>query len=207
PSRSRRRSRSTARVATPSTPSSRRSRTPRATRATSRGTSRSSSWPRAARSPGSARRSSPRTPRSSARSRPRSRPDLGVRGVRIRGRRPSAGNLDRTPMDEPTPEPPITFESLGVSERLVKVLADQGITEPFAIQRLSIADALAGRDVCGKAKTGSGKTLAFGLPLLERLERAAPRRPPGPVLVPTRALALQAHDVLAPPAEAVGLPI
>ncbi len=43
----------------------------------------------------------------------------------------------------------LTFESLGVSPRLVKVLADQGITEPFAIQRLSIADALAGGDVCG----------------------------------------------------------
>ena len=98
----------------------------------------------------------------------------------------------------------VTFESLGVSPRLVKVLSDQGIIEPFAIQRLSIADALAGRDVCGKAKTGSGKTLAFGLPLLERLDRAEPRRPRGLVLVPTRELALQVHDVLAPPAKAIG---
>ena len=71
----------------------------------------------------------------------------------------------------------LTFEDLGVSPRLVKVLADQGIIEPFAIQRLSIADALAGRDVCGKAKTGSGKTLAFGLPMLERLDPAEPRKP------------------------------
>ncbi|MDP1820160.1 MAG: DEAD/DEAH box helicase [Acidimicrobiales bacterium] len=112
-------------------------------------------------------------------------------------------------MDEPTAQPnrndePLTFEQLGVSERLVKVLADQGITEPFAIQRLSIADALAGRDVCGKAKTGSGKTLAFGLPLLERLDHAESRRPRGLVLVPTRELALQVHDVLAPLAEAIG---
>ena len=38
-------------------------------------------------------------------------------------------------------EPTLTFESLGVAEHLVKVLADQGITEPFAIQRLTIADA------------------------------------------------------------------
>ena len=97
-----------------------------------------------------------------------------------------------------------TFEELGVSPRLVKVLADQGITEPFAIQRLCIADALAGRDVCGKAKTGSGKTLAFGLPMLERLEPAEPRKPRGLVLVPTRELALQVHDVLAPLAEAIG---
>jgi superfamily II DNA/RNA helicase len=111
-------------------------------------------------------------------------------------------------MDENTSElleaAPLTFEALGVSDRLVKVLADQGITEPFAIQRLSIADALAGRDVCGKAKTGSGKTLAFGLPLLERLDKAESRRPRGLVLVPTRELALQVHDVLAPLAEAIG---
>ena len=104
----------------------------------------------------------------------------------------------------PTEQDQLTFEDLGVSPRLVKVLADQGIIEPFAIQRLSIADALAGRDVCGKAKTGSGKTLAFGLPMLERLEPAEPRKPRGLVLVPTRELALQVHDVLAPLARAIG---
>jgi superfamily II DNA/RNA helicase len=106
-------------------------------------------------------------------------------------------------MDPGTTASP-SFADLGVSERLVKALAEQGIYEPFAIQKLSIADALAGRDVCGKAKTGSGKTLAFGLPLLERLEPAESRRPRGLVLVPTRELALQVHDVLAPLADAVG---
>jgi superfamily II DNA/RNA helicase len=109
-------------------------------------------------------------------------------------------------MDQETPATP-TFADLGVSERLVKCLAEQGIHSPFAIQTLSIADALAGRDVCGKAKTGSGKTLAFGLPMLDRLEPAEPRRPRGLVLVPTRELALQVHDVLAPLAEAIGLRI
>ena len=58
-----------------------------------------------------------------------------------------------------------------------------GITEPFPIQALTIPDALAGRDLCGKAKTGSGKTLAFGLPLLERIGQAEPRRPRALVLV------------------------
>ena len=111
-------------------------------------------------------------------------------------------NTDIT--DAPSDGDRLTFEDLGVSPRLVKVLADQGIVEPFAIQRLSIADALAGRDVCGKAKTGSGKTLAFGLPMLERLDAAEPRRPRGLVLVPTRELALQVHDVLAPLAHAIG---
>jgi superfamily II DNA/RNA helicase len=109
-----------------------------------------------------------------------------------------------------------TFESLGVAQPLVKELADQGITTPFPIQGLTIADGLAGRDVCGKAKTGSGKTLAFGLPLLQRtaqrLERAPrprtqgrPARPGALVLLPTRELAVQVHDVLAPLAKAVGL--
>jgi superfamily II DNA/RNA helicase len=58
--------------------------------------------------------------------------------------------------------------------------------------------------VCGKAKTGSGKTLAFGLPLLERLAHAESRHPRGLVLVPTRELALQVHDVLEPLAHAIG---
>src|SRR5688572_13960703 len=111
-------------------------------------------------------------------------------------------NTDIT--DAPVEGDRITFEDLGVAPRLVKVLSDQGIIEPFAIQRLSIADALAGLDVCGKAKTGSGKTLAFGLPMLQLLETAEPRKPRGLVLVPTRELALQVHDVLAPLAEAIG---
>ena len=69
-----------------------------------------------------------------------------------------------------------TFDELGVDRGLVKALAANGIEEAFPIQELTIADALAGRDVCGKAKTGSGKTLAFGLPVLERVKGAEPRR-------------------------------
>ena len=70
-----------------------------------------------------------------------------------------------------------TFAELGVSAPLAEALAAQGIREPFPIQALTIADALAGHDVLGKAKTGSGKTLAFGLPLLDVVEKAAPQRP------------------------------
>ena len=96
-----------------------------------------------------------------------------------------------------------TFESLGVSSPLVAALTELGITAPFAIQALTIADALAGRDVCGKAKTGSGKTLAFGLPTLQNLPKAAPGRPTGIVLVPTRELATQVRDELIPLAKSV----
>ena len=92
----------------------------------------------------------------------------------------------------------LTFDALGVDADLVVALADRGITAPFAIQALTIADALAGRDVSGKAKTGSGKTLAFGLPLLQRVEEAEPRRPRALVLVPTRELAVQVTEELAP---------
>jgi superfamily II DNA/RNA helicase len=90
-----------------------------------------------------------------------------------------------------------TFDALGVAPDLVAGLAAAGINAPMPIQALTIADALAGRDVCGKAGTGSGKTLAFGLPLLQRTGRARPGQPMSLVLVPTRELAVQVGDVLA----------
>ena len=97
------------------------------------------------------------------------------------------------------------FRALGLPAGLDAVLKRQGITEPFPIQALTIADALAGRDVSGKAETGSGKTLAFGLPLVVRTRRARPRRPHALVLVPTRELANQVADQIAPFAAERGL--
>ncbi len=98
-----------------------------------------------------------------------------------------------------------SFADLGVSPELCAELAQRGIEAPFPIQRLSIADALAGRDVCGKAKTGSGKTLAFGLPLLQRVSPAERGHPRALVLVPTRELAQQVADELGPLGTAVGV--
>jgi superfamily II DNA/RNA helicase len=98
-----------------------------------------------------------------------------------------------------------TFADLGVDADLVAVLTADGITEPFPIQAATIADALTGRDLCGKAKTGSGKTLAFGLPMLMRTPAAEPGHPTGLVLVPTRELAVQVAEVLMPLAAATGL--
>jgi len=98
-----------------------------------------------------------------------------------------------------------TFLELGVSADLAALLAKRGITQPFAIQAATIPDALAGRDVCGRAPTGSGKTLAFGIPMVTAVERARPKRPRGLVLAPTRELAAQIQEELKPLAALRGL--
>ncbi|MGC4818766.1 DEAD/DEAH box helicase [Micromonospora sp. DT63] len=103
---------------------------------------------------------------------------------------------------------PMTFAALGLPEPLVRALAQQGITSPFEIQRATVPDALAGRDVLGRGQTGSGKTLAFGLPMIARLanrNRARPMRPRALVLVPTRELAMQVNDALVPLGKSVGI--
>ncbi|MFI7660332.1 DEAD/DEAH box helicase [Micromonospora parva] len=116
-----------------------------------------------------------------------------------------------TPQAEPVPTEtadPISFATLGLPEPLVRALAQQGITSPFEIQRATLPDALAGRDVLGRGQTGSGKTLAFGLPVIARLadrNRARPMRPRALVLVPTRELAMQVNDALVPLGKAVGI--
>jgi superfamily II DNA/RNA helicase len=101
-----------------------------------------------------------------------------------------------------------TFAQLGLPQQLVTALERRGIRHPFAIQASALPDALAGRDVLGKAATGSGKTLAFGLPMLARLgetARRGPRAPRALVLVPTRELAQQVFDNLAPLGQSIGV--
>ena len=99
------------------------------------------------------------------------------------------------------------FAELGVPKALVSALHAAGITQPFPIQAATIPDALAGRDVLGRGQTGSGKTLGFGLPMITTLSGS--NAPSGCaralVLVPTRELALQVADVLAPLARIQGL--
>jgi superfamily II DNA/RNA helicase len=108
----------------------------------------------------------------------------------------------------------------------VQALRRRGLLEPFAIQARALPDALAGRDVLGRAATGSGKTLAFGLPMLARLAgndpqlsghkgvdsagrrpRRTPNAPRALVLVPSRELALQVTGNLAPLADTLGLKV
>ena len=83
-----------------------------------------------------------------------------------------------------------SFSELGVSTRIVGLLAERDINTPFPIQAHVLRDALAGRDILAKAPTGSGKTLSFAIPIVERLD-VGDRRPSTLVLVPTRELASQ----------------
>src|SRR5215218_2629762 len=88
--------------------------------------------------------------------------------------------------------------ALGVPVDLLAPLTAAGVIDPFPIQAAVIPDALAGRDVTGRAPTGSGKTLAFGIPLVARLTTAQRRRPTALVLAPTRELAEQIATELRP---------
>jgi superfamily II DNA/RNA helicase len=97
-----------------------------------------------------------------------------------------------------------TFAEIGVPADLAASLVRRGITLPFPIQAATIPDALAGRDVSGRAPTGSGKTLAFGLPMIARVGKAAAGKPRALILVPTRELAAQVAAELAPLAKIRG---
>jgi superfamily II DNA/RNA helicase len=99
-----------------------------------------------------------------------------------------------------------SFADLGVSRAVAGALAERGITEPFAIQQLVIADVLAGHDVLAKSPTGSGKTIAFGAPIADRIE-ANDRRPAALILAPTRELASQIVEDIRPLAHARALKI
>jgi ATP-dependent RNA helicase DeaD len=84
----------------------------------------------------------------------------------------------------------VTFADLGLSDKVLKALADVGYEKPSAIQAATIPPLLAGRDVVGLAQTGTGKTAAFALPILSRLDLSQ-KKPQALVLAPTRELALQ----------------
>ncbi len=86
-----------------------------------------------------------------------------------------------------------TFQELGLSEPMLRSLAEMGFEEPTPVQVRTIPYLLQGRDVIAQALTGTGKTAAFGIPLVERIdvERAEPQ---ALVLAPTRELAVQVAE-------------
>ena len=99
-----------------------------------------------------------------------------------------------------------SFADLGVSKPVVAALGARGFQSPFAVQKLVIADVLAGRDVLAQSPTGSGKTLAFGVPIVD-LVSAEARRPAALILAPTRELAGQIVDELQSVANARALSV
>jgi ATP-dependent RNA helicase DeaD len=88
---------------------------------------------------------------------------------------------------------PATFADLGLSENLLKALADVGYESPSPIQAATIPVLLSGADILGQAQTGTGKTAAFALPILAKLDLAQ-KDPQALVLVPTRELAIQVAE-------------
>ncbi|MEK4034709.1 DEAD/DEAH box helicase [Methylocystis sp. IM3] len=93
----------------------------------------------------------------------------------------------------------MTFEELGLSEKVLAAVQAAGYASPTPIQAQAIPPALQGRDILGIAQTGTGKTAAFTLPMLSRLEqgRARARVPRTLILEPTRELAAQVEESFA----------
>lgn len=85
----------------------------------------------------------------------------------------------------------ITFEALGLEERLMKAITEKGFSIPTPIQEKSIPVLLSGTtDLIGLAQTGTGKTAAFGLPLLQLIDEDK-KFPQALVVCPTRELCMQ----------------
>src|SRR5689334_10284376 len=88
------------------------------------------------------------------------------------------------------------FAALGLSDELVRSVADSGYPEPTPIQRAAIPSVLMGKDLVGIAQTGTGKTASFVLPMLDILHqgRSRARMPRSLILEPTRELAQQVSE-------------
>ncbi|MDI1306191.1 MAG: DEAD/DEAH box helicase, partial [bacterium] len=88
----------------------------------------------------------------------------------------------------------MSFNSLGLSDALLKAVSKKGYSTPSPIQQKAIPSILEGKDVLASAQTGTGKTAGFTLPILQLLSqgqqlRQRPIR--ALILTPTRELAAQ----------------
>lgn len=83
----------------------------------------------------------------------------------------------------------MSFAELGLSEEILRAVADQGYSEPTPIQKQAIPAVLSGRDILAAAQTGTGKTAGFTLPILRRLQPQA-NNSHSPAMHPVRALIL-----------------
>jgi ATP-dependent RNA helicase RhlE len=84
------------------------------------------------------------------------------------------------------------FDQLPLAPELLRAVGELGFVEATPIQEMAIPEALAGKDVLGRAQTGTGKTAAFMLPTLQRLVGGDGLR--ALVLCPTRELAIQVAE-------------
>ena len=88
----------------------------------------------------------------------------------------------------------MSFNSLGLSDALLKAISKKGYTNPSPIQQKAIPPILEGKDVLASAQTGTGKTAGFTLPILQILSQGKQlsQRPiRALILTPTRELAAQ----------------
>ncbi|MEW7292998.1 DEAD/DEAH box helicase [Aquimarina sp. 2304DJ70-9] len=91
----------------------------------------------------------------------------------------------------------MSFNTLGLSDALLKAIEKKGYTTPSLIQEKAIPPILERKDVLASAQTGTGKTAGFTLPLLQILSQGQKlrKRPVRAlVLTPTRELAAQILD-------------
>ena len=88
-----------------------------------------------------------------------------------------------------------SFADLGLSNTLLKTLAEIGYETPSPIQAQCIPVLLDGHDLIGMAQTGTGKTAAFALPLMEQIDVKV-AKPQALILTPTRELAIQVAEAL-----------
>ena len=128
----------------------------------------------------------------------RRRADRLLRSLRARALPWSARFPEGSPLttaDVPAdPATPNGFAALGARPETVEALEALGITNPFAIQTMTLPIALSGHDLIGQARTGTGKTLGFGVPMLNTVKskaEGANGTPQALVVVPTRELCVQ----------------
>lgn len=89
-----------------------------------------------------------------------------------------------------------TFNDFDINNNIKKAIMDMGFEEPTPIQKLTIPEALKGKDLIGQAQTGTGKTVAFGIPILEKIF-IKDKSPQAIIICPTRELSIQVANEIA----------
>lgn len=86
------------------------------------------------------------------------------------------------------------FQTLHITEPILKAVKEQGYVDPTPIQEQAIPYALQGRDILGCAQTGTGKTAAFSIPTIQLLKKHYKQSIRSLIVTPTRELAIQIQE-------------